>query len=164
MGNRHRHSPDPPIVTGALSADHVAVRSVRESRRHVRRPPSPRSDWTRRITADKDDHRSLKAAASKGRTVFGVPVQRFDVGAVPVPVFYLGQPGRGGHVQVGQDERVPEDVVDFAFQRQRQLGLVALSMVRSLRARGSVGINSTGMRVRRAMQQMPASAGHGPGR
>src|SRR5665811_1281012 len=61
---------------------------------------------------------------TKRGTVFRVFVERFDVGAVPVPMFHLDQFGRGGDVQVGQDVRVPVHVIELPLQRQRLLRLV----------------------------------------
>ena len=42
-------------------------------------------------------------------TVFGVAEDVFDLGAVAVPVLDAGGVGRGGHLKVGQDERIAID-------------------------------------------------------
>ena len=98
---------------------------------------------------------------TKRGKVFRVPVEGFDVGAVPVPVFHLNKFGRCSDVQVGQDERIPVDVIDLPFQGQRLLRLVD-------------GPELPGARVGRHQldrdpgppgdTQTPASAGHLPGR
>src|SRR5664280_3207540 len=59
---------------------------------------------------------------TKGRAVFRVLVERFDVGAVPVPVFGFDQFGGRGHVQVGQDERIPVHIIELPFQRPGRVG------------------------------------------
>ena len=97
---------------------------------------------------------------TKRRAVFGVAIQFFDVGPVSVPPLNFGEVFLIGDVEVGQDEGVPVDLIDTALQSQGEL---VLSMVRRFRAR-VVGMRSTGMRVRRAMQAMFAFWGQGPGR
>ena len=112
----------------------------------------------------------------QGGAVLAVLVQRLDVGAVAVPVLGLGQrlsPGFGPSLAVavavavgglvwvgggrdglvGQDEGVPVDVVDPAFQGQREL---VLGDGAALAGPGSVETCPAGIRVRRARQAICA--------
>ena len=87
----------------------------------------------------------------QGGTVLGVFVQRLNIRAVPVPPLDFGQLLRVGDVEVGEDEAVPVDRIQAPLESQSELvfGNGATFAARS------VGILSTGMRVRRAMQDTP---------
>src|SRR5450755_3622743 len=99
---------------------------------------------------------------TKRGTVFRVPVERFDVGAVPVPVFHLDQFRRGGNVQVGQDVRVPP--TDPRARKLRTIDKAQQALALEGKLDYVYVINSTGIRVRRAMHTTPALSGHDPGR
>jgi hypothetical protein len=53
--------------------------------------------------------------------VFGIAETILDVGAHPVPCLDRDRFGRGGHVEVGGDERVRVHVLDQTVQRQGEL-------------------------------------------
>ena len=96
--------------------------------------------------------------------VLGVAEDVLDAGAVPVPVLHRGRPVRGGHVEVGHDERVGVDRGGGAGELgQRQGALVGVqgAPAPGPRVGARPARRSTSRRTRRISSRV--AAGHQSG-